>query len=378
VVGAGPAGSAAALSLLQAAPELNVALLDAAEFPRDKTCGDGIAPQVVDRLARLGLPDVVDGWAPIRAFDVRHEDWSVSRSLRRPMWVVPRRVFDARLQAAAIAAGATFVRQRVRNVHPTAEGVLLDDNVRAQVVIGADGAHSVARKTVLPAAPGRRALALRGYAPIPDGQEGVQRIVFSGRRHPSYAWSFDRGDGLVNVGYGELLDPHGQPPSRSQLMERLDRLLPGVSTTGSGWRGHHLPLSSWRWSHPDGRVLLAGDAAGLVNPVTGEGIYYAVTTGMLAGAAAASALGAGDPQEAGRGYRRAARALLGGHLRHVAVAARVFGRTSLMDAGIRAAARSQRVFDDLMDVALAQGKLTPAVLRELARSALRYRELPAS
>lgn len=370
IVGAGPAGSAAALSVLAADPGLRVVLADASAFPRDKTCGDGIAPQVVDQLATLGAHDVVEGWRPVRTFDVRHRGASVRRELRRAMWVVPREVFDARLVEHATAAGARLVRHRVRRVETDAGTVVLDGRLSARVVIGCDGANSTIRTALGHAPEGRRALAVRGYAPLPASQRGVQRIVFSGRRQPSYAWCFDRGDGLANVGYGELLDRAGKPPSRALFLERLEDLLPGFLETGADWRGHHLPLSSWRWSHPGGRLLLAGDAAGLVNPVTGEGIYYAVRTGMLAGAAAAAALAAGEPAGAGARYARSVRANLAGHFRHVALAARLFARPALMSTGVRAAARDQQVFDDFMEIALAQGRLTGAVLRGVARAGL--------
>jgi geranylgeranyl reductase family protein len=373
VVGAGPAGSVAAVALLRAEPGLRVALLDAADFPRDKVCGDGIGPQVVDRLTELGLRDVIDGWTSLRRFDIRYGAAAVRRSLTRPMWVIPRRVFDARLVEAATARGARLLHHRVRELRWARNEVNLDGHVRARVVIGADGAHSVVRAAVGAPSSSRRALALRGYAAVPSEGRGVQRIVFSGRRHPSYAWSFDRGDGLANVGYGELLDPRTRPPTRASMLTRLEQLLPGAVESGSGWRGHHLPLSSWRFSHPQGRVLLAGDAAGLVNPVTGEGIYYAVRTGMLAGAVAAAALAADDAPSAGRRYHQAVRAALAGHLKHVAAAAWLFGRPVLMEAGLRAAANDQRVFDDLMDMGLAQGKLTAPVLRALTRSGLTRR-----
>ena len=370
IVGAGPAGSAAALSVLSAAPGLRVVLADSAEFPRDKTCGDGIAPQVVDLLATLGVHDVVDGWRPVRRFDVRHGRSSVSRELRRPMWVIPREIFDARLVEHATSAGAELVRHRVRRVEADGGAVVLDGRLRAKVVIGCDGAHSTIRSALGHTPPGRRALAVRGYVPLPAALCGVQRIVFSGRRQPSYAWCFDRGDGLANVGYGELLERDGRPPSRALFLDRLDALIPGFTESGVHWRGHHLPLSSWRWSHPGGRLLLAGDAAGLVNPVTGEGIYYAVRTGMLAGTAAAAALGQGEPAGAGDRYARSVRATLAGHFRHVALAARLFASPALMSAGVRAAAREQRVFDDFMEIALAQGTLTGAVLRGVARAGL--------
>lgn len=368
IVGAGPAGCAAALALLDGAPGAEVVLLDAAAFPRDKTCGDGIGADVVDRLVALGVRGVTDGWTPLERFDVRFGAFGVRRSLSRPMWVIPRRVFDARLVAAATDRGATLVRHRVRGLRLGALGVEVDDCLRARIVIGADGAHSVVRSAMGQPGPSHRALAIRGYADVPPERAGVQQIVFSGRRHPSYAWSFDRGDGLANVGYGELLDPAVATPTRTSLLESLEELLPGATTRGQEWRAHHLPLSSWRWSHPRGPVLVAGDAASLVNPLTGEGIYYAVTTGALAGAAASAALVAGNAVGAGSRYRRAVASTLASHFRHLAVARRMFREPRLIAAGVRAAALDQRVFDQLMDMGMAQGKLTAAVIQGLLRA----------
>jgi flavin-dependent dehydrogenase len=178
--------------------------------------------------------------------------------------------------------------------------------------------------------------------------------VYGERRQPSYAWAFDRGDGLTNVGYGELLGTHQDGPSRALLLEQLEHLLPGAGATGGQWRAHHLPLSTWRLDLPTGRVLLAGDAAGLVNPMTGEGIYYAVATGILAGRAAARAVTRGAADLAG------AR-----HLRHTFVAARLSRVPTVVDAGIRAAAKDQRAFDDLVEIGLGQGLLTPRLANGL-------------
>ena len=172
---------------------------------------------------------------------------------------------------------------------------------------------------------GRRALAIRGYAPTPPDRQGTQVIRYGDRRQPSYAWAFDRGDGLSNVGYGELLpdDRTDDPPNRALLLDQLDRLLPGSVEAGDQWKAHHLPLSTWRWDQPDGPVLLAGDAAGLINPMTGEGIYYAVATGIAAGRAAAQAYRADNPARAGELHRRAVHAALGRHLKHTWTAARL-------------------------------------------------------
>jgi geranylgeranyl reductase family protein len=367
VVGAGPAGAATALGALRAAPELRVLLLDRDDFPRDKSCGDGIAPHVLDALRSVGAGDVVDGWQPLRRLSLSRDDAKVSRIMTRDVWVIPRQVFDARLVTHARRAGADLRRHRVRSVDR--DGVV-DRTLRGRVVVGADGAHSVVRSAVGLPTGERRALAIRGYAPTPASGHGEQLIVFGDRRQPSYAWAFDRGDGLSNVGYGERLGDE-TPPSRALLLEELDRLIPGAASTGSDWRAHHLPLSGWSFRQPDGRLLVAGDAAGLVNPMTGEGIYYAVASGILAGRATAAAIERGTPQAAGSLHRAAMRGLIGRNLRHTSVCSGLASRPSVVAAAVRASDRNQGIFDDLVEIGLGQGLITPRLAGALVTSLVR-------
>jgi geranylgeranyl reductase family protein len=344
VVGAGPAGSAAALAACRAGAR--VLLLDRADFPRDKPCGDGIAADVLDVLAGLGVTGVTDGYPSNDGLRlVGPGGVAVARPLARPAHTVPRRVFDARLVAAAVRQGAELRRHTVRAIRDDGEGIRLDDTYSARVVIGADGAGSVVRRVLgIPANPaGHLAIAIRGYRPSAATE---QLIVTTGARWPAYAWSFPIGDGTSNVGYGEVL--RGEPLSRAYLLERLSHLLPGGQP--SGLRAHHLPLSTHRPRPARGRVLLAGDALSLINPFTGEGIFYAVLSGALAGAAAA----AGPGGVAAR-YTSALRRRLGRHLRHSGLAARLTRRPAVVDAAVRAAHRDAAVFDRLVDLGLGDG-----------------------
>lgn len=370
VVGGGPAGSVAALAARRADPALRVLLVDREDFPRDKSCGDGVAPHVLDVLAGLGVDGLLDDRTPVDRLRITRADQGVDRPMARPSYVVPRRLLDARLLDAARDAGVVVRRHRVRTVHQDGHGVTLDGELRARLVIGADGARSVVRGA-LGRSHDRWALAIRGYAPVRSELAGSQAIVFGSAVQPSYAWSFDRGDGLANVGYGEVLARGRATPTRRHLLEQLERHLPGVTAGGTDWRGHHLPLSGPRWRPATGRVLLVGDAAGLVNPMTGEGIYYAVATGAAAGRAAA-----GPADAAGAAYARATTALLLPHLRHTATAAVLSSRGPLLRAGLRAAARDQHVFDDLVELGLARGRITPTLLRGLARELLPTRSTP--
>ncbi|GAA2723373.1 NAD(P)/FAD-dependent oxidoreductase [Cellulomonas aerilata] len=362
VVGAGPAGATAALAALSARPGARVLMLDRASFPRDKACGDGVAPHVLDVLATVGVTGLLDDRIPVSRLELSRGPWTASGTMRRPAWVVPRRVLDARLVEAAVSAGAELRRHRVRDVVVAADRVIVDGHVQARAVVGADGATSVVRRAAGLAPPRSQALALRGYAPTPTSRSGRQVIRFGDGGSAGYAWSFDRGDGWSNIGYGEVLRRRRQHLTRRRLVEELEALLPGATTGARGWVGHHLPLSTARWQHPDGRILLAGDAAALINPLSGEGLYYAVASGAAAGRAAVT----GNSAHAGAAYRLAVRRLLRTHLLSTATVARAIGVPGVLTAGLRAADSDHRVFDDLVELGLGRGLLTPRVVAGLA------------
>jgi flavin-dependent dehydrogenase len=249
-------------------------------------------------------------------------------------------VFDARLVRAAVDAGAELRRHTVREIAGTSGGVVVDGLFHAHVLIGADGATSIVRRAVGEPVnpPGHLAFAIRGYAPTATTDE--QLIVTTRQRWPAYAWEFPVGDGTANVGYGEVL--RGRPLSRAYLERRLREMLPGAEPTGL--RGHHLPLSTRRPAPVTGRVLLAGDALSLINPFTGEGIFYAVLSGALAGAAAARR----DPASYGQALRRR----LGRHLRHSKAAALLSRQPRMVDAAVGAAHRDGDVFRRMVDLGL--------------------------
>ncbi|WP_440067208.1 NAD(P)/FAD-dependent oxidoreductase [Streptosporangium sp. OZ121] len=374
VVGGGPAGAAAALRARQLRPEARVLLLDRADFPRDKACGDGIAAHGRDELALLGVPDLIADYRPTQRLAVVSPGGSrVSATSARPNHVVPRRVFDARLVDAARARGVEVRRHQVRALAVLGDRVVLDGTVTARAVVAADGANSTVRRLigVAPSPERHTAIAVRGYADVAAGDD-VQSIFMQRDGWPAYAWSFPIGDGTANVGYGMLLPRlHATGlPGRQVLHGRLAELLPHVSARDL--RAHHLPLSPGRPRPGSGRVLLAGDAAGLINPLTGEGIFYALLSGRLAGEAAVQA--AGDPLPA---YRRGLGKALGRHLRTTDVLALASQSPGFIDAAIDTAARRKEVFDLLVDVGLGAGTvpvpLALAVVRRWLLNAVRRR-----
>jgi geranylgeranyl reductase family protein len=362
VVGSGPAGTATALRALQCDPGLRVALIDRASFPRDKTCGDGVGPDGVAVLRHLGVADVLDGHPPIA--DVRvvaPSGRSAAGRAPRAGHVVPREVLDARLHDAAVARGAVPVRRRVRALRAVDDGVVLDESLHARWVVGADGANSTVRRLVGARSQprGRTGLAMRAYGHAPDVR--ALTIHFVPDRWPAYAWAFPvDGAGTVNVGYGPF--DARTVGARRDLEAGIAAALPDVELDRSTLRAHHLPLSTARPAPTHGRVLLAGDAASLVHPLTGEGIYYGLLSGAMAGAAVAR-----FPDDADRAYRAGLRRRLGQHLRHTTLAAWMFRSTMPVELSVRAAADDPAVLADLCEFALSTGVITPAMVWGLTR-----------
>ena len=357
-MGAGPAGSATALSALRSRPGARVLILDRAALGRDKVCGDGIAPHAVRELEALGVdavrPDEIV--STVRLYGPSGADaGAVTTS---PGYVVPRRLFDARLLQAAIEAGAEFEVRKVTSL----------DELDARVIIGADGSNSTVRRLVGQSANHGRSLAvaIRGYAPSPVAPSSLGdrelTIRWDSQRQGGlcYAWSFPVADGTTNVGYG--LSSAARDHSRAYLQRRLGELLPEFDLDGVELTGHTLPLSVRRPRPYVGDVLLVGDAASLINPFTGEGIYSAIVSGMLASAAALR-------DAPGPTYARALAARFGRQHRQTTALYKIIDSPRVLDTVIRAARSSPALFDRLLDVGLGDAAFTPADFARFGRHA---------
>ncbi len=343
VVGAGPAGAAAAITAT--ARGLRVVCVDKAHFPRDKTCGDGLTANALRLLEQLGLSAAdLAGAEPMFV----RETVLVSPSSRRAHLplpangahaaVVSRRRLDAALVAVARRRGVDIregcaieeVKQDARAVQLTlADGSVLD----AAHVIAADGHWSTVRRALDPYAP--RDLgewhAVRQYF---DGVDTDRLwVVFERDLLPGYAWVFPLPGGRANVGYG-VLRRDGR--SGRELKDLWPDLLarPVLRDVLGAHARPAEPVRAWpipaRYG-PErlvrGRVLFAGDAAGVVDPMTGEGIAQAIETGMLAAEAIAT----------GTDYRRSVHRTLGRDLRFARLLQRVLRRPLGARAAIRAA-----------------------------------------
>ncbi|MEP6480848.1 MAG: geranylgeranyl reductase family protein [Rhodoglobus sp.] len=364
IVGAGPSGSAAAIAALRTKPDARVLLLDRAPVGRDKVCGDGIAPHAVAELAALGVDAVLPAEKVARVRLVGPGGGGADAVTANPGYVIPRAEFDERILQAAIAAGARFEVHRVRAVTQAGDGVTVDGRT-ASVVIGADGSNSVVRRAVgEPANHGRAlAVAIRGYAPTPAGQPDELLLRWDAQREGGlcYAWAFPTANGTTNVGYG--LSSAAPTHSRAHMEGRMRDLLPEYPLDGVELVGHTLPLTVSRPRPAVGRVLLTGDAASLINPFTGEGIYSAIASGVLAGSAAMA-------DAAGQTYAKALAARFGRQHRQSTALYRIIDYPVVLDTVIRAAARDRRMFDRLLEVGLGDAAFAPADFLRFGRYAL--------
>ncbi len=321
VVGAGPAGAAAAVTAARAG--LAVRVVDRACFPRDKCCGDGLTTGALRRLERLGLdPGSLASWQPVRTARVRIPDGQVaSFDLPDPDGVraatVPRLELDAALVGLARASGATVEEGRaVVAAQPAPGGVELcfadGSQLRARYVVAADGMWSPLRKALGLADPGYLGEwhALRQYHRGVGPAAGDFWVWFEDDLRPGYVWSFPLPGGRANVGFGLRRAPGQATGSMKRLWAELLRRPHIASVLGPGAEAEE-PVRAWpipariggtRLAALGGRVLFAGDAARAADCMTGEGIAQALETGELA-ARAALTWGPGEPGRAAAEYR---------------------------------------------------------------------------
>ncbi|HVM07431.1 MAG TPA: geranylgeranyl reductase family protein [Acidimicrobiales bacterium] len=324
VVGGGPAGTAAAITLARGGRD--VVLVDKATFPRDKCCGDGLTTGALRRLEALGLRrSDVDSWIEVDDVHVRSPSGrEVTFPLPRGAGVyaaVARRIdLDAALLELARAEGVKIhdghAVAGVRVAEDDGDVVVVDvdglEPIAARYVIAADGMWSPVRKMVGADEPGYLGEwhAFRQYFQDVGPAAASQLWVwFEPDLLPGYAWSFPLPDGRANVGFG-ILRNAGEPTKSMKALwpELLAR--PHVAEVLGPSARPELPHKAWpiparveqsALSALGGRVLFVGDAARATDPMTGEGIGQALETGIDA-AQAILAAGWSRPRDAASRY----------------------------------------------------------------------------
>jgi geranylgeranyl reductase family protein len=306
IVGAGPAGCAAAYDLARAGRR--VLLLDKRSFPRLKACACGLTRKTLKSL-RYSVEPVVE--RVCHEIVLQHNN-EVRVRTRNPICAMAvRERFDAFCLQQTLAAGAKGGNATLRKIEgisalrESGDGVELDivtadgtETLRAAVLVGADGANGQTRRLFNGADPAwyTRGFALEAcvpYAELPAALPGggaAHDLVFDFSPLPGgYGWLFPKGD-HINIGVGAFApdadDTQLKQVTRAMLHDYAARKL-GVATLAHGGlhiTGQHLGMGGHAYV-PRGRVLLTGDAAGLCDPLTGEGIHSAIVSGQAAAAA---------------------------------------------------------------------------------------------
>lgn len=306
VIGAGPAGASAARTA--ASLGLRVALVDKARFPRDKLCGGGFtgrAAQYYREIFERDLPEAFDSKTAVELYGFG-EKLGVIDDIP-PVYLTMRLSLDAHLCALAMAAGAVdFTGQKITEMDPEAGTVTLASGTRLQapVVIGADGCNSAVARRVFGRAfdPNRIGFALEAEGP--ELAKDAPLRIDMGAANWGYGWSFPK-TGTHTVGVGGV---HSRNPELKALMKAYMADLGVPAETRI--KGQYLPFGQARRCPGRNNVLLVGDAAWLVDPVTGEGIAYALKSGQMAALAARDALARHEPDAALMLYRARLRPIL--------------------------------------------------------------------
>lgn len=301
IVGAGPAGAAAACHFARAG--FRVVLIDQRRFPRDKVCGDFVGPAALEELDRLGL---FSQQTFANATKIRHGALYVNgdKVVRRPFprignfrdhgLCIPRMLLDEAIVQAAVASGTRLIEDaHVVGYEADITGVTvfhkLNDSLkhlRARLLIGADGSSSLISRILRAAKPARRdqIVAVRAYFEGVEGRTDQADIYVNSSSFPGYYWLFPTGAGTANVGVGIPLETWIATKNQrlgqlfTEFIESDQAIrcrLAKARMRGklAGW-----PLTTFNPQAPTiaNRVALIGDAAGLINPLSGEGIQYAL------------------------------------------------------------------------------------------------------
>lgn len=290
IVGAGPAGCAAAFDLASAGR--SVLLLDRFESPRAKPCAGALTPKTVQAL-RYSVAPVIRHVCTNLVIARRGDHAHFFRGRHTICAMTVRSEFDDFCLRKTLAAGACF--QTVAHLHAITEHAghvsLSTDRgpFAARFVIGADGANSQVRRLsgLFPSAD--MAFGLETHLPL-AGMARPEMSFHLGVVPRGYGWVFPKDD-HVNVGL-YTCSPSVRP-RREQLAEYVDSQL--GRTALDHVVGHQVGLGGWRYRPASNRIFLVGDAAGLVDPLLGEGIYNAIKSGQAAAAAILRALTLAEP-----------------------------------------------------------------------------------
>lgn len=412
IVGGGPAGSTTGISLAQSGRR-QVMLIDKADFPRDKPCGDGLSPGVVNLVNDLGLEKLFDGLPACHSYallgpkkkvifgsigdadpmmvDNGHKSQSDCIVNPEVGYVMPRAVFDTVLLDKARESGVEVLnRYSFKSLRQDDNGVVSvvvkpdkeEITIGSRILIGADGANSRVRSAlgVSLSPKNRTGIAMRAYAEFAtDSKQELNRIWIAYHEDvlPGYAWMFpftdQGGQSMANIGVGSLVSE--KQTSRAWFLQQLENFVEQLKehdihfSSVQNHRTYLLPFGNKLSKLVYGRTALIGDSASMINPLSGEGILY----GMSAGRMLSQALHktddslASDDTQALKKWEAAVRKRFSTHLRHCYFGHRLMRHPKWTNAIFRSVVKDPSVANRAIDLMFREGTLDLAIMTKVLR-----------
>ena len=308
IIGAGPSGSNAAISYKKLNPDLKIALVDKAIFPRDKSCGDAFGPGVISALKRFGNEHILEDEPEVvsttlfgpKNIGIQNYIPEVKNKEDSIVYVIPRLDLDNRiLNLAKEEEVETFEGYRFSKFFNNEESVTVEiENeekekyiLEAKLLVGADGANSRVRKSLnlKQNSDWNKAIAIRAYIDSPNYLEIFKERTLMFEINVSaikgYAWAFPSKGDLLNIGIGVPLSVFKK--EKMDIKNLLDEFVKTLESRGvivenlRMEKSFMLPFASSRPKLGHNRVALIGDAGSMINPMSGEGIFYGMEAGFL-------------------------------------------------------------------------------------------------